>query len=424
MSDENTPKLRLRPKLAGGPPPITPLPANPASPAVVRPPGAAVPVPEEVSPEPKPAGLRPKISLKHEVPAQSDEAANLAKPAPLLEPAPSLDPRTFAPPSTKPLLISRKPALIPPAEGKSPVDSGATPPFAVDGSGEKKFPAVLNAPPPPRIKVAIPLAETWPAVLNAPPPPGLSPVPASLTGTEEEPAEIAAIRKASTFPFPSPTAKFPPLPGLGATGGTEPTETAAPEGFLKKLLLIGAVVLLLLGGGAAFAYFKFFAKPKASTKPEVSPAAVVAQPRPAPAQGASKTKQMIDKVQQEQLAPLNEVLGAEPAPAPAKSAIESTPLSVAPVQTAETSITPATPSPAPVKAPPPPPSLAFKAWVINLKIRGVRGGDAQRVFIEKISYVPGDVVNQQLGIIFTGYDETTRMLTFQDKTGATFERRH
>jgi hypothetical protein len=81
------------------------------------------------------------------------------------------------------------------------------------------------------------------------------------------------------------------------------------------------------------------------------------------------------------------------------------------------------PPPAPVKPAPPQPSLAFKAWVINLKIRGVRGGEAQRVFIDRTSYVPGDVVNPQLGIVFAGYDESRRLLTFQDKTGATVERR-
>ena len=137
---------------------------------------------------------------------------------------------------------------------------------------------------------------------------------------------------------------------------------------------------------------------------------------------------MLDKVQQEQLAPLNEVVAAEPEPAkPAPSAVAP---ESGPVQTAQPAVTspPAAepvvaPPPAPVKPPPPPPSMAFKAWVINLKIRGVRGGEAQRVFIGKTSYVPGDVVNQQLGIVFVGYDEATRMLTFADKTGATFGRR-
>ena len=62
--------------------------------------------------------------------------------------------------------------------------------------------------------------------------------------------------------------------------------------------------------------------------------------------------------------------------------------------------------------------------MINLRIRGVRGGDSQRVTIDKTTYVPGDIVNQSLGISFAGYDEETRMLTFRDKTGATFERRH
>lgn len=442
MSDENTPKLRLRPKLAGGPPPITPAPLNPPPPLPEEVPSEeSASEPLAVWPESKATPPRAKLSLKPEVPAAADGAASLPKSAPLTDPAPawspvpmsgdSPDPKLFSPPTpAKPLLVPRKPAPVPPEEVKSRSDSGATPPFVVDLGGEKKLPAVLNAPPPPRIKLSIPASETWPAVLDAPPPAGLSPVTASPFDKEGEPAEITAIRKASTFPFPAPTAKFPPLPGLGTSVGTEPTEAVAPEGFLKKLLLIGAVVFLLLAGGAAFAYFKFFAKPKDAAAPEVPPAQAEAQPQPTP---SSKVKQMMAKAQEEQLAPLNEVLVAEPAPAPAKPVATSTPPATAQVQAAQTSPAPSatpvpevvtTPPPAPVKPPPPAPSLAFKAWVINLKIRGVRGGDAQRVFIDKTSYVPGDVVNQQLGIIFTGYDESTRMLSFQDKTGARFERRH
>lgn len=432
MSDETTPKFRLRPKLAGGPPAATPIPPPPPLPPPVEADSSdeSSSEPMAVWPEAKPAATRPKLALKPDATAPTDEGSGSAKPAPLNDPAP-VPPTAersvaFPPPApVKPVLVPRaKPTLSPaPVETKGPADTGATPPFVVDEGGEKKLPAVLNAPPPPKIKVAIPVTETWPAVLDAPPPPGLAPVPVSPKGAEAEPAEITAIRKASTFPFPAPTAKFPPLPGLSTSAGSEPPESTAPERLLKKLLLIGGLVLLLLAGGAVFAYFKFFAKPAAAPVP----AAVRSEPTPAPA--GSKVKQMMDKVQQEQQAPLNEVVAADPSAAPANPVAATTAPGSAPASTVETAVVPApeaalTPPPVPVKPPPPPPSLAFKAWVANLKIRGVRGGEAQRVFIDKTSYVPGDVVNPQLGITFVGYDEETRLLKFQDKTGATFERRH
>ncbi len=82
--------------------------------------------------------------------------------------------------------------------------------------------------------------------------------------------------------------------------------------------------------------------------------------------------------------------------------------------------------PAEPEPPPPPPvaSAAFKAWVENARIGGVRAGSNTRVFIDRTSYAVGDLVNPQLGIIFEGYNAETRMLTFKDATGAKVERRN
>jgi hypothetical protein len=323
--------------------------------------------------------------------------------------------------------------------GNASESTVATPPFPVSGIKEK-LPAVLNAPAPPRPKAETPILETWPAVLNAPPPPGLAPVVAP-SGVEEEPAEITAIRKASTFPFPSPTVKFPPLPGLGNPEDSLPAEAESSEGRSKKILLVGMLVIVLLAA-AGFGYFKYFAtrsaKPVPPPVPVVAKAPPPAAPTPAPAPAPridplDKIRAAVDKIQQEQPASANGGVVAETTPMPANLGAETTspePGSVQntvavtnPVDAPESAVAPAV-APAPVKAPPPPPSLAFKAWVINLKIRGVRGGgDAQRVFIDRTSYAPGDVVNQELGIFFVSYNESKRVLTFQDKTGATFERR-
>ena len=429
MSDENAPKLRLRPKLAGAPPPTTPAPKNPPNPTIESAqPEPSVPVSEAIPPKNPPAVLRPKLSIKSDDPIDNDTAvAGKGKPPPLRNPTAAVidDPQLFPPPPPRQALAVRVKPTLKPSDGGSPVAStDAAPPFPFP-PGTDKLPAVLNAPPPPMPKAAPAVAETWPAVLDAPPPPGLAP---SVTpkGAEDEPAEITAIRKASTFPFPSPSAKFPPLPGLGASADPSSPESSNQESFLKKLLLFGALAIFILAG-AGFAYFKFFYKK--SSVPSPQPAAVKVETPPGST--AEKIKKAVEKAEQEQFAPLNEAVAANETPAPAKNDSAAIPASPAPDQAVvpattvapETGVVAVSP-PVPVKPPPPPPSLAFKAWVINLRIRGVRGGEAQRVFIDRTSYAPGDLVNPQLGIIFVGYDEETRMLTFQDKSGATFERRH
>ncbi|HYC72963.1 MAG TPA: hypothetical protein VEB66_17255 [Opitutaceae bacterium] len=99
-----------------------------------------------------------------------------------------------------------------------------------------------------------------------------------------------------------------------------------------------------------------------------------------------------------------------PAPTPAPPVIEPAP--AVPVE-----VKPATP-------PPPPPSQAFRAWVQNLKIGSVRGGSPARLQVGGVTYIPGDLVNPQLGILFESYDGNTRMIRFKDRqTGAIMERR-
>ena len=128
-------------------------------------------------------------------------------------------------------------------------------------------------------------------------------------------------------------------------------------------------------------------------------------------------------------------MGADPAVKPAETkptetkTAETKPAGTKPSETA--AVVAATPAPKPAEEvkpatppPPPAPSVAFRGWVENLKISGVRGGANPRVFVGKSSYLKGDLVNPQLGITFEDYNDQTRVLSFKDKTGARVERRN
>jgi hypothetical protein len=151
------------------------------------------------------------------------------------------------------------------------------------------------------------------------------------------------------------------------------------------MLIGGGVGALLVLGVAAF----FLMKPK-----EVPPP----PPRPKPV-----VKPVVEKPKEPVPAPVVQAPVAKPAE----------PVVAAPVVPA-----------APVVVPPPVATVAFKAWVENLKIMGVRAGSNPRVFIGGTAYAPGDLVNPQMGISFEGYVPETRMLIFKDKSGAKVERRN
>ncbi len=70
------------------------------------------------------------------------------------------------------------------------------------------------------------------------------------------------------------------------------------------------------------------------------------------------------------------------------------------------------------------PSEAFKACVRDLPISSVRGGSSPRILIGATSYREGDVIHPQLGITFESYDDSTRLLLFKDRSGATVSRKY
>jgi hypothetical protein len=105
-------------------------------------------------------------------------------------------------------------------------------------------------------------------------------------------------------------------------------------------------------------------------------------------------------------------------------------------QTSPTEITPQAPAapviPSALAEPPPSatvaneaaaePSAAFRTYVSGLKILGVRAGANPRVLIDRSSYNVGATINEDLGVVFVGYDAAQRTIRFKDASGAIIDR--
>ncbi len=338
----------------------------------------------------------PKLRLKPKLAA--DPASASPSPAPVGAPAPEPAPSAPAPADA----ADSKTVRLKPRLSSTPPVQVATP--APAPAAESPAPAVPATPAPaeaekPAVKFSLrpKAAEPAPAGAPAPEAPAADaesepPVLEAQTdtGAEGEPAEITAIQMASGAPFPPPTTvKFPTPPGLvrNLAAAEKIAKTGKRPGFSrpgagKRMLVLagGVVAVMLVLGGVFFAYLKFTAPPPPPP------------PRPRPV--------------------------VQPVKPPEPPVVEK-PVVPAVVET---------PKPEPVEAPPPPPpppvaSVAFKVWVENLRISGLRSGANPRVFIGGTSYAPGDLVNPQLGITFAGYDSETRLITFKDANGAKVERR-
>ncbi len=49
-------------------------------------------------------------------------------------------------------------------------------------------------------------------------------------------------------------------------------------------------------------------------------------------------------------------------------------------------------------------------------------GPPARAFLNGVTYQQGDVINQDLGVVFVGVDPVTQQLIFKDRTGAIIRR--
>jgi hypothetical protein len=225
--------------------------------------------------------------------------------------------------------------------------------------------------------------------------------------------------------------------------------------------LIAVLVVVLLGAGAYFAHQRF-SRPSVSTSltsgaviaasaPKTAsvnspPPTPPAQPATLPAQPVNAANDVIDAQAQASVVPVNEVVSAQPPapkPAPPAPVAPSPPAASAVEARIPAAPAPAAPLPSPVvvTAPPAPvvpapqtvrinlapadaASLDFKNFVANLQINGVFEGDPPRMLIGHRIYEAGDVIDPELGVVFTGIDPTREVVLLKDSSGVTLVKKY
>jgi hypothetical protein len=169
--------------------------------------------------------------------------------------------------------------------------------------------------------------------------------------------------------------------------------------------------------------------------PPVPPAASL--PPPANNSGA-----VVDTHIEAAAIPVKPATAAEQTPAPKPTPAPPTPPKAEPAVEASSSNAPPASAPAPVSAPAPTPpsseaqtvrvdlgpsdaaSPAYKDFISNLHVNGVFQGDHPRVLIGNSTYYVGDMVNSDLGVVFTGIDPVRELVLFKDSSGVTLVKKY
>lgn len=249
---------------------------------------------------------------------------------------------------------------------------------AQESSAAAPIPAPIQVTPPPIATGAAPFPPipAFPVVQALPPMPVTEPsVPEPLIG-----GLPPVVVDTGGLSMPPPRAMPPPL-------APPPPPVAVPSPYKAKpkpkrqpvtLILIAiVVVILLIGAGGYFFFFKddsvAAAPPPVVAKPVV-PVAEIPKPPTVP------------------IAPL------PPPPAPLQS-IASTP---------SPNATPAVPVATP----------AFRSWVSNVRISGVRSGESPMAIVNGRLARPGDMVDAAEGVVFEGVDGEQKLLSFRGRNSA------
>ncbi|HXA14094.1 MAG TPA: hypothetical protein VNW23_03120 [Opitutaceae bacterium] len=218
--------------------------------------------------------------------------------------------------------------------------------------------------------------------------------------------------------------------------------------------MVVILVVVVLGVGGYLAYENFLkpaappvvvaATPVPKPTPQVSvvspPPAPPSQPVTAPAQIINKAEAVVAEHTEAAEKPLNDVLSEQKPAAPAPSPAAATPMPpaapVPPPAPAETKVASVAPEPPPAPIAPAPQTVridlspsdaaspAFKSFIMNLRVSGVFQGEHPRVLIGSETYEIGDVVNQDLGVVFSGIDADRELVLFKDPTGVTLVKKY
>lgn len=390
MSEENAPKLRLKPRLSGEAPPAAPAkgsvapdpaaPSTPAGPRLKPRLGAeaspAVPGTDESKTAPAPAAP-PSGEAPSATPPATDAPTPLPEAAPPTEMAPAPEPPGIRPkivlkPREVAVATAQTAAAQPPGETASAPNPGEPPPLPASAS---------NVPAP------TPVAAATPA-----------------------PAAPSAATPTNLPPPPPAAANFPPPPaGRVASETVLPLAEEASEPKRapnRRPLIVALIGVILLAAAGWIAYTFLFAQEQAGPVPVRNAATNTLPTPPTPNQVAPGASTGAGTVTEE-----------TPRPGTHEPDVPAT-LEPPPEAGEAVGFRPELPGQPPVA------SAAFRDWVENLRISGVRAGSSPRVFIDRTAYGAGDLVNPQLGIRFEGYNSETRMLRFKDRNGAVVERRH
>ena len=388
-------KLRLRTdktaeeaSLASPEPPASPAPGDqPPAGAMVIPlsdsPGSSGDAVAADSPVPPPSAikLKPRISIKPSTAGSAGETIPLPGLLPDMTPE---DPVAPVPPgsSGEKVKIDLGP-LVRPTEGALP--PGLVAPGRLIGPE--------NAEAIPRMKLKPAFHGEVPG--SAPPPPSAREI--NLMG-------LGAPRPEAAKPPPAGAPVVRPMPML--VPKPHARETPPPQ-KPKRHVLWGVIAGLLGLAAIGFLWILFRTpQPEVVVKPPTPrpPAAAKVVPRAVPPGGAEHST-VTDKASTGTRAGTQ---AAASAGAPTGSAQPS------PVPSVSVNSLP---------PPPPVPSLLFRTFVDRLKISGVRTGPPARLFVDRVAYRPGDIIDRALGLVFVGVDTATDEIIFKDATGAVVRRR-
>lgn len=410
--EESSPApLRLKPRQR---PAADSSSSEPAAPAV--PPAASTPPPTPPAPvtppPPAPAAETPersRLRAKPRLNITEDPAEPAAADTPPAAPA-DLPPAVSTPPPAAP---APEPAESAPLKLRlqNPQASATPPP--------PRAPESANLPPLPPLPPSVPPVPPPPPANLPPPPPPPASTEVDLPPLPPTPPDFSSAEENVTLRPPDHL-----VPHISAPQPVREIEkqVRAPvsaaslrkkKSPLKAVLIIAAVLLVVVGGfwfaGTAI-YQKFFAEDVA----EVTqlPAKLVDKAHGAVEDRRALEQARVDAMGEGREAPTQRAIGPAPTPTPeaTPAATDGTVTAYAPGEAAapEVRVEPAAPQPGP----------EFIAFVESARIGGVFQGSPARAFVNGRTVRAGETIDERLGVVFVGLDDSRLRLIFRDATGA------